>query len=123
MTNEARSNRSRKSERTKTKLGINRGINHRLFNKHRSKSTTDKISKNHHNVSGENNPNAKKYILISPNNNNFIVHGGIKKFCKENNISHYAIKTNINKGKIKLKIRKDCSVEFLNAQNWEIKLI
>lgn len=40
---------------------------------------------------GSKNPNAKKFILISPENEEFIITGGLNKFCKEKNICYKMI--------------------------------
>lgn len=37
---------------------------------------------------GEKNPNAKKWLLISPNNDEFIINGGIKRKLKEYNLTY-----------------------------------
>jgi hypothetical protein len=42
-------------------------------------------------VSGKNNPRAKKYIFISPTGNQYIVEGGVKKFCKEIGITYDSV--------------------------------
>ena len=45
-----------------------------------------KISENHADVSGSQNPAARTYILTSPDGDIFTITGGINKFCKEHNL-------------------------------------
>ena len=41
-----------------------------------------KISEKHHNVSGSNNPNAKKFKLIAPSGKVFYTDGNLEQICK-----------------------------------------
>lgn len=59
---------------------------------------------------GVNNPRAKKFLLISPENKEFIVIGGLRNFCKENNICAKIIWE---------KLRKDIHIH----NNWFFKEI
>lgn len=50
-----------------------------------------KIRDKHHNVSGPNNPRAKFIKAISPNGTEYVIHGGLKKFCKENGLGYSTV--------------------------------
>lgn len=57
--------------------------------KHHSKSAKEKLSKSHKGIfDGANNPSAKTIEIISPNNEIWIVTGGLLKFCKEHSLSY-----------------------------------
>jgi len=47
---------------------------------------------------GSGNPRAKKYIVISPDNQESIVFGRLKKFCEEHSLSYYHM-SRISRGK------------------------
>lgn len=61
-----------------------RGENHPLFEVGHTELTKKKISENHFDVSGSNNPNAKKIIIILPNKEKIIAHGNLDKVCEKN---------------------------------------
>lgn len=63
-----------------------------------------------------NNPNAKKYKLISPNNDEYIVHGFLERFCKEHELSWSRITQHKNKGKLP----KDRINAKYKCEGWEI---
>jgi group I intron endonuclease len=69
---------------------------------------------------GENNINAKTFILISPQNQTFVVKGQLPTFCKEHNINVNVIRNWLNKGKIPPTNRK-LNIERENTNDWEIK--
>jgi hypothetical protein len=48
----------------------------------------EKISKKAKEKTGSKNSNAKKFILISPNNKRFELNGNVKEFCVENGLSY-----------------------------------
>lgn len=57
--------------------------------KHHSKSAKEKLSKSHKGIFDRaNNPSAKTIEIISPNNEIWIVTGGLLKFCKEHSLSY-----------------------------------
>lgn len=78
-------------------INNNKGINHPRYGKTHTKQSRYKISKNHVDVSGKNNPRSKKWKLISPNNEEYIVEGVLKVFCIDHDISIGILKRNINK--------------------------
>lgn len=65
--------------------------------------------RNNGNCGGANNYNAKKYLIISPNNDEYEVVGGLQKFCKRHNLSYTALKNKIDKGLI-------CESKFHNTK-------
>jgi len=58
-----------------------------------------KIRDKHHNVSGSNNPRAKFIELTSPTGEKYILHGELKKFCKDNNIAYSSMSQLVKLGK------------------------
>lgn len=62
-----------------------------IIRKPHSEETKQKIKQsninNDRNMSGENNPRAKTYKFINPNGVEFIIKGGKKQFCIDNNIN------------------------------------
>ena len=53
-----------------------------------SQETRTKISQNIHPKFGKNNPNSKTWKIISPENEEYVIIGGLKEFCKSQNISY-----------------------------------
>jgi hypothetical protein len=53
-----------------------------------SQETRTKISQNIHPKFGKDNPNSKTWKIISPENEEYVIIGGLKKFCKSQNISY-----------------------------------
>ena len=49
---------------------------------------------------GTNNPNSKKFLFVSPEGKEYLIEGGFKKFCIENNISYYGLQNFKKTGKI-----------------------
>lgn len=72
------------------------------------------------NYSGENNINAKTFILISPLNEIFEIKGQLPTFCKNHNINLNVIRNWVNKGKIPPTSRKINTIRK-NTNGWEIK--
>jgi hypothetical protein len=56
--------------------------------------------KNNESFIGYNNPNSKKFLFISPEGNEYLIEGGFKKFCLENNLSYYGLQNFKKTGKI-----------------------
>jgi group I intron endonuclease len=52
------------------------------------------------NYKPENHPTAKKFIFISPTGEEFLIIGGFKKFCEENNISNWGMRNMLKTGKM-----------------------
>lgn len=52
-----------------------------------SEDTINKIRQNRTPKSGKDHPNSKTWKLISPENREYIIVGGLKEFCKSQNIS------------------------------------
>ena len=48
----------------------------------------------------ENHPTAKKFMFISPTGEEFLIIGGFKKFCEENNISNWGMRNMLKTGKM-----------------------
>jgi hypothetical protein len=82
------------------------GPNHPLWGKkHPRKSnknsvptsaiTRKRISDSHADVSGKNNPRAKRWKLTSPNSETFIVKGTLEIFCKEHNLGIQLLRKNL----------------------------
>ena len=72
---------------------------------------------------GKDNPATKERIFISPTGERFIVYN-LRKFCKENELSHEIIFRNINKGPIKKPTDKKTlsrqRSKSLNTIGWEV---
>lgn len=60
-----------------------KGSTHPLFGKPRTPEEKAKISANHANVSGANNPRAKAILLVDPYGNKHITYGNFKLTCKK----------------------------------------
>lgn len=70
------------------------------------------------------NPNARKFLLISPEKNEYIVRGNLENFCKENSLSFWKIFEQINKGIIKpFRFIKTTTDIVKNCISWEIRRI
>lgn len=102
--------------------GIKKGKDHPMYGKKHSDESRKKISDNHHNVAGKNNPKAKTWKIISPTNEVFIITGELKKFCKEHNLSYNKMLTFRNIGKIQIATKNSWNITELsnNCNNWEI---
>lgn len=74
---------------------------------------------------GDSNPNAKKFKLISPSKEEFIVIGRLKAFCKEHKLSYSYICRHINKGVIKQSKYNKLSkyTDSLNTIGWSCQEI
>ena len=53
-----------------------------------SQETKTKISQNRHPKFGKDNPNSKTWKIISPENKEYVIIGGLKEFCKSQTISY-----------------------------------
>ena len=53
-----------------------------------SQETRNKISQNRAPKFGKDNPNSKTWKIVSPENNEYIITGALKEFCKSQNISY-----------------------------------
>lgn len=71
---------------------------------------------------GDKNPMAKKYRILSPNNEKFIINGELDKFAISKNFSPTTLRYFVNKGIIPFPNRK-CSIERKNMIGWRIDLI
>lgn len=78
-------------------LNISNGLKSsaKFYNKMKSEEYRKKQSIN---SLGENNGNAKTYVFISPEENEFIITGGFEKFCIKNNLSRTGM-LNVKNGK------------------------
>jgi len=74
----------RSEESKKNQSKTNTGDGNPMFGKNHTKESRQKISINHHIVSGTNNPRAQTYELKDPNGIIYTVTGALEKFCKEN---------------------------------------
>lgn len=79
------------------------------FGVEKAKEIKLKIGKN-----GAENSRAAKWLLISPDGEEFKAHGNINIIIKNNNLSISTIKGNVNKGKIKMKNANN------KHNNWEL---
>ena len=61
-----------------------RGFSGRKHSEESKKKTSLKVA-------GKNNPRAKKYTFVSPEGKEYIVEGGVKKFCKQIGITYDAV--------------------------------
>ena len=50
-----------------------------------------KIKDNHHDVSGSSNPRARHIQAIAPDGKVYVLHGTLKKFCKENRLAYSSV--------------------------------
>ena len=73
------------------------GHNHPLYGKQRTPAERVKISENHADVSGANNPRAKWIIFEEPSGIKHKVFGDFKRFCKNNNLSESTMKRTLQK--------------------------
>jgi hypothetical protein len=69
-----------------TSLATRTKISKSLVGREISKDHKLNMSKNHANVSGSNNPNAKTWKIISPTGEVFIIFGSMDEFCKMHNL-------------------------------------
>lgn len=95
------------SEEAKKKLSLARkGIS-------RPKEVIEKIIKTKkEKYKPENHSSSKKFIFTSPSGEEYIVFGGFKRFCEEQNISHWGMRNIIRTGKVvpgckNWKVRRD----------------
>ena len=58
----------------------------------------------------ETHPTAKKFIFISPTGEEYLIIGGFKKFCLENNISNWGMRNMLKTGKM-----------VPGCKNWRVK--
>jgi len=71
---------------------------------------------------GSANPSSKAIIAINHNNNSvFFIHGGIKRFCVENELSYHYYKLFCNKGKCKIIKPTHIRTKTKNMVNWEFR--
>jgi len=80
-------------------LPIMRGKDHPLYGIGHSPETKRKISKNHHNVTGPNNPRARNITIIDVLGNEYHAHGNLPEVCKSLNMSTNSIYTMLSQGK------------------------
>jgi hypothetical protein len=59
------------------------------------------------------------YILKNPDEVEFIIFHGLRKFCKDNILHYDSFILNMNKGKIKYPLRL-FTIERINTTNWQI---
>lgn len=89
------------SEESKNKISIGiSGDKNPMYGKKHTEETLEKMSiKKKVIFDGDKNPNAKTYVIISPDNIETIVIGGLKKFCLENDISYSTLSKTLRTGK------------------------
>jgi len=104
-----------KAAKTTREKGLLKGKNHPLWNKGHGQKSRLKIKQNHADCSGKNNSRAKKWTLISPNNNVYTLFGTFDGFCKKNQLPVSTLKRHLNKGKI-------INAKNRNVINWEVKI-
>ena len=64
------------------------GKNNPRYGAKLSQETRNKISQNRAPKFGKDNPNSKTWKIISPENIEYVIVGGLKQFCKSQNISY-----------------------------------
>lgn len=76
-----------------------KGENNHMYGKKHSDDTKKLISdKAKGRYTGSNNPNSKKYRIISPNGEEFIIEGYLRKFCEIHNISYSTLTKSLKNG-------------------------
>jgi len=79
----------------------------------------DKIKRNHADCSGKRNSRAKKWEVIDPEGKVYLLHGNVKEFCEEYNISYRSFRVQQGRGVIKSSNRTRWLRRDLTG--WEIK--
>lgn len=77
-----------------------KGMNNPKFGKKcksMSKNGRENISKNHADCSGSKNSRAIKWKLTSPDNNEYVITGTLKQFCKEHKLGNQLLRQNLGK--------------------------
>lgn len=74
------------------------GDKHHGFGIPRPDDVKQKISDNHHDVSGKSNPNSKIFKFTDPYGKEYIVEGGFKRFCISNNLVYATMFNVVYKG-------------------------
>jgi hypothetical protein len=78
----------------------------------RPKYVIDKMKEGWKNkYKSENHSSSKKFIFVSPTGEEYVVIGGFKKFCEEQNISCWGMRNIIRTGKI-----------VPGCKNWMVKI-
>ncbi|URQ09051.1 hypothetical protein BRM13314_00126 [Salmonella phage BRM 13314] len=89
-----------------------------------SEETRQKLSqKRRGTVDGKDNYNAKRFLLISPEGNEYETHGNLKKFCLEMGLSYSTINNYINSGpvpEVGIFQRKNATTARLNTTGWQL---
>jgi hypothetical protein len=83
----------------------------------RSASVRRKISESKR---GERNPSSKTFKLTDPHGNEYIITGGLRRFCRENNLSFNSIWNSIDNGPVidSPHVRRKTSA-FVNTIGWD----
>jgi hypothetical protein len=102
---------------------------HPLWGKSHTPEARKKISENHIDCSGANNVKAKRHIFIDPHGTEYIVHGRLLDFIKEQKFPTWHTQIHLydymNKGKITIEMlmtnNKHIRNKTKNLLGWEIK--
>jgi hypothetical protein len=108
--------KNRKSGDTTKLRGSLKGENHPLYDVGHTDESRLKIKLNHARCDGEFNSHAKRWVIISPENEMFNVHGNLKGFCKSHNLPLMSFQRRVNKGKI-----VDGKGSTLCLNGWELR--
>lgn len=92
-----------------------KGELHHLFGKPRSEATKNLISSNHHDVSGSNNPKARKILLVSPGGEFVLCHGDLAVKCQAWGVSVSTIATNV--------ARSNKIISRLGNKGWQYRYV
>lgn len=96
----------------------NKGTNYREIGTFKHSEETKQLFKKSR--SGAGNCRAKIFKIISPNNEIFIVHGELRKFCDNHFLSYKSMINNLNKGIILENNYSKRTESTFNTIGWEI---
>ncbi len=77
-----------------------KGELHHNYGKKYSKESCERISQNHHDVSGSNNPRARKIKITTSDGTEYVSYGNLQELCNKLGMSASAAYGNLSKGKM-----------------------
>jgi hypothetical protein len=84
------------------KFPVMRGSDHPLYGIGHSDETKKLLRLNHHDVSGANNPKAKRITIVTPNGETYQSFGNLDQVCKQIEIPSHVISNMLHLGKSEL---------------------